>query len=217
MEQIVKILAIEQLTHNVKKFIVEKPANYNFVSGQYTTLAINKPLFKNQKKPFTISSSSSDSNLEFSIKIYPEREKFTKELDKLKVGDEIILGDAKGKMKYHGKGVFIAAGTGVVPFISIMKKLGKKEGNLLIYQNKTQKDIILEKELKNLFGRVIFVLTREKVKKYEYGKINKEFISEKIKNFNQYFYICGPALFIHNMKNILKEKGVDNERIISEF
>lgn len=217
MENIIKILKIEQLTHDTKKFIVEKPKDYDFVSGQHTTLSINKSELEKQKKPFTIASSEDNPNLEFIIKIYSEREGITKKLDKLKVGDELVIEDPRGKIKYKGEGTFIAAGTGIAPFISIVKKLGKNKNNILIYSNKTKEDIILEDELRSLFEEVIFTLTREKREGYENGRINKEFLKEKIKDFNQNFYLCGSAKFAIELKKDLIELGVESEDIISEF
>jgi ferredoxin-NADP reductase len=42
---IVKILNIDKVTHNVKRFQVEKPAGYLFVPGQATEVSINIPVF----------------------------------------------------------------------------------------------------------------------------------------------------------------------------
>lgn len=38
---IVKVLATEFLTHNVKRFVVEKPAGYSYLPDQATDVAIN--------------------------------------------------------------------------------------------------------------------------------------------------------------------------------
>ena len=118
MEYIVKILDIENLSENIKKFIVEKPKKYNFISGQHVLVSINKPELKDKKKPFSISSSDKDNFLEFIIKIYDERNGITKEFDKLKVKDELTINEAKGKISYKENGIFIAAGTGINPFIN---------------------------------------------------------------------------------------------------
>ena len=43
MDHIVNILEINDVTHNVKSFKIEKPANYIFTPGQATDVSINKP------------------------------------------------------------------------------------------------------------------------------------------------------------------------------
>src|SRR3989344_6881156 len=110
MEHKLKILEIEFVTHDVKRFIVEKPKGFSFIPGQYTMIEMNG--FE-KKKPFTITSLNEDLVLEFMIKIYEERDGFTKKLDSLKPGDEITIEDASGKLNYKGHGLFIAAGTGI--------------------------------------------------------------------------------------------------------
>ena len=46
----VKILAIQELTHDVKQFKVEKPSNYSFEPGQACEVAINKGGWTEEKK-----------------------------------------------------------------------------------------------------------------------------------------------------------------------
>ncbi len=215
-----KILKIESLTLNIKRFTVEKPENYNFISGQHTIISINKPELKDKKRPFSISSSDKDNFLEFIIKIYDERNGITKEFDKLKVKDELIIGEPRGKIFYQGKGIFLAAGTGITPLISIMKSLDENEGknNFLIYSNKTKDQIILERELKEMFKEnLILTLTQEKNKGYENKRIDKNFLKNKIKNFNQKFYICGPFKMVRELKQALIGLGAKEENLVSEI
>ena len=42
MEIVVKILSIVPVTHNVNRYRLEKPQDYQFVSGQATEVSINK-------------------------------------------------------------------------------------------------------------------------------------------------------------------------------
>ena len=219
MEYIVKILDIEDISENIKKIKTEKPKNYAFISGQHTLISINKIKLKDKKRPFSFSSSDKNDFLEFIIKIYNERNGITKEFGKLKVKDELIIGEPKGKISYKGKGTFIAAGTGITPFISIIKSLNETEqkNNLLIYSNGTKNQIILEKELRKLFNNnAIFILSREKKIGYEYGHIDKDFLKTNIKNFSQNFYLCGPFKLVFELKKILMGLGAEQENIISE-
>ena len=52
-KHIVKILAADFVTHNVKRFRVEKPAEYYFTPGQATDLAINSIGLETELRPFT--------------------------------------------------------------------------------------------------------------------------------------------------------------------
>jgi ferredoxin-NADP reductase len=51
--------------------------------------------------------------LEFIIKIYDSNDGVTRELGKLKQGDELLIHDVWGAIEYKGEGVFIAGGAGI--------------------------------------------------------------------------------------------------------
>src|SRR5450759_1658988 len=99
-EHIVKILNIDKVTHNVKRFQVEKPEGYTFNPGQATEVSINVPEFRNERRPFTFTCLNSARYLEFTIKIYPEHKGITNELGKLKPGSELIIRDVWGCLLY---------------------------------------------------------------------------------------------------------------------
>ena len=66
----VKVLATEYLNIDVKRFVIERPLDYKFIPGQGTEVAINKPGWDDQFRPFTFTNLESDDLLEFIIKIY---------------------------------------------------------------------------------------------------------------------------------------------------
>src|ERR1700733_41103 len=150
---IVKVLKTEFVTHNVKRFTVEKPKGYLFVSGQATDVSINKPGLEDDVHPFTFTCLNTDDHLEFIIKIYKG---MTKKLSNLKAGDELILHEVFGAINYQGPGLFIAGGAGITPFISILRQLKKDDqlaGNVLLFANRTEDDVILKDELDEMLGQ----------------------------------------------------------------
>jgi hypothetical protein len=221
VEHFVKIIRIEQLTHDVKKFQVEKPAGYSFIPGQATNVSVNTPDLKNKKRPFTFTGLNNDPYLEFIIKIYPSHKGVTSAMDKLNPGDEIIIRDVWGAITYKGEGVFIAGGAGITPFISIFRDLRVKNeiaGNTLIFANKTKADIILDNEFRNLPGlEFINILSDERADSYYHGMISEEFLKSRIRNFNRRFYLCGPPPMMNAVKNQLANLGVGKNSIIVEF
>ncbi|MEP7170656.1 MAG: flavodoxin reductase, partial [Bacteroidota bacterium] len=52
-EHIVKVLESNYITRDVKRFVVERPDEYNFTPGQATDVSINLPEWKNELRPFT--------------------------------------------------------------------------------------------------------------------------------------------------------------------
>lgn len=219
-EHIVKILETEFVTHNVKRFRLSKPPLYVFKPGQATDIVINSPKWKEERRPFTFTALNDWPQLEFTIKIYSDHDGVTNQLSKLNVGDELILHDIWGAIHYKGEGVFIAGGAGVTPFIAIFRQLykdNKTGNNKLIFSNKTSRDIILKEEFEKMLGdNFINTLTEEDNPKYEHRKIDESYLKEKIKNLDQYFYICGPDAMIEDIHKQLLKLGVKEDKIVIE-
>ncbi len=220
-EHIVRIISINQVTHDVKRFRFEKPSGYSFVPGQATDVSINSDTLKNELRPFTFTSLNSDPFLEFTIKIYDHRNGVTKALGKLKPGDELIIRDVWGAISYKGKGVFIAGGAGITPFLSILRDLNSKneiKGNTLLFANKTKSDIILENELKSYLGPAFRnILSEEKVDGYYNGMISRDFIRTSVPDLNTNYYVCGPPPMIDSVLRDLSDLGVDKNLVTIEL
>jgi len=220
MEETVTILLKELVTHDTMRLTVQRPGNYEFTPGQATYLSLDTPEWRRQKRPFTFTSLNSDPVLEFIIKCYPQHDGVTKRLHQLNPGDRVIVRDAWGAIAYRGPGTFIAGGTGITPFIAIFRSLqkeGRLVGNRLIFSNKTARDVILEQELRELFGDdITLILTAEKRDGYLSGRIDRSFLSEHIHDFSQYFYICGPPGFVMDITEHLENLGARTDRIVIE-
>ena len=222
MPHTIKILEVEEVTHDVKKFTLEKPDGYTFTPGQATEVSIDKEGWREEKRPFTFTSLNEDEHLEFVIKIYPDHNGVTEQIGKLKKGDSFIIGDAWGAIQYKGEGVYLAGGAGVTPFISILRDLNKKGEigrNTLIFSNTTDRDIILQEEFQEMLGdQFINVITDEPTDDHIFldGYIDKEFLDSHIDDFSQPFYVCGPDPFNKSMIKHLKELGADPDALVFE-
>lgn len=213
-----KILSTDYVTHNVKRFVVEKPKDFIYRPGQSTHLSINKKGWEEVKRPFTFTSLNDWPHLEFIVKIYEDHKGVTAEMDKLKTGDELIMHEVFGTIEYNGPGIFIAAGTGITPFIAIFRAL-YLSGNLrnigLLYSNKTKDDVIMGEELFEMLGPAFLnVFTREGVIGFRERRIDKKFLVETIRDFNSRFYVCGPKDFTEEISRSLISLGVNHEAVV---
>ena len=220
MDHIIKILTIENVTHDVKRFRCEKPAEYHFVAGQATEVSINKDGWREEKRPFTFTSLDELSELEFTIKMYTDHSGVTNELNSLKPGDELIVGDVWGTIEYKEPGYFIAGGAGITPFIAIIRSLhkkGKLDGNKLFFSNKTDRDIILQEEFTSMLQEnVIFTITDEPSKIHLNGFINEEFLRSHVDDFGKNFYLCGPPKMVEAMQDVLGKLGASPDAVVFE-
>src|ERR1017187_6293027 len=80
---ILQVLDTSYITHDVKRFVLEKPPDYTFIPGQSVNISINLPEWKNELRPFTFTNLPDDDYLEFMIKIYRDRNGVTKKLESI--------------------------------------------------------------------------------------------------------------------------------------
>jgi ferredoxin-NADP reductase len=216
----VRIISIENETHNVMHVRTEKPANISYSPGQAADVSIDNTKWETELRPFTFTSLPSDPFLEFYIKVYPDHNGVTEQIGHLKTGDTLLIGDVFGDIKYQGEGVFIAGGAGITPFVSILKELEKENklgNNKLIFANSTAADIIANDFFTTLLGdNFINVLSKEENEKYEHGFITKELIEAHMQNADTKFYVCGPPPMMDAILAYFKELGVAESRITNE-
>jgi predicted ferric reductase len=209
-------------THDTFTLVVEPNRRIDFRPGQFFFLRIEGKNL-NARHPFSVSNSPSEKYLRFTIK---DTGRFTKEAKNLKQGDELKIEGPFGKFILSNADkelVFIAGGVGITPFMSMIADNLQKESKrkiTLLYGSKTEKDIIFKKELDAIKGdwfKKIYVLSEEKKKNYDYGRIEEDFITRYVKDFkNKKFYICGPKPMMENVKKVLLDKGVKKEDIVIE-
>jgi ferredoxin-NADP reductase len=216
----VKIKSIKLITTDVLQIVTTKPRRYNFLPGQATEISINQEDWRESSRPFTFTSLPGDEYLEFVIKTYVERSSVTAKLLTLKKGDELLLHEVFGAIEYKGKGVFIAGGAGITPFIPIFRFLQTRNdlaGNKLIFANKTRADIILRDEFERLLGNnFINILSDEKADGYAYGKISEDFLKAHLNSSFNNIYLCGPPPMMEALDIQLSNLGIDRNSIIQE-
>jgi ferredoxin-NADP reductase len=223
MEKSVKILSTEPVTHNVRRYRIEKPEGFTFEPGQATELSLDEEGFRTKKHPFTFTSLTDEPELEFTIKSYFNTggDGMTERLFAYKPGDRLILRDPWGTITYKGPGTFIAGGAGVTPFIAILRQLaqdGKLKGHRLIVSNRTEKDIILRQEFEEMQGlEHLWTLTNDPdAKAVQHERIDGAFLRKHISDFSQNFYLCGPDDMVKELRETLAGLGAKAEALTWE-
>ncbi|MDO3641322.1 FAD-binding oxidoreductase [Mucilaginibacter sp. L3T2-6] len=214
-----KIIAAEYITPNVKRLTLEKPAGFKHQPGQAVELSIDDDGVTDERRPFTITSIETDDYLEFIIKIYTTHHGFTERLAKLLPGDKLILHEPFGSINYRGPGLFIAAGTGITPFIPIFRQFIRNQRPLkssLLFANRTEYDVIIPNELTTILGlRYINVFSEPQkpaTPKYIDRSLLQQFVSEEF----PYYYICGPGQFVAATIETLQFLTISKEKIVIE-
>lgn len=218
----VKILDIAEITHNVRRYTLEKPEGYSFKPGQATDVSLDEDGWRDNKHPFTFTALSDAPHLELTIKSYFNTggDGMTERLYGYKPGQSLVIRDVWGSITYKGPGTFIAGGAGVTPFIAILRDLHhnrKMAGHTLIASNKTEADIILRDEFEGFRGlNTVWTVTGDPQSKLLHERVDSKFLKSHITDWTQNFYLCGPDPMVAELRGTLKELGANVENVTWE-
>ena len=220
--QSVKILDIQDVTHNVRRYRLEKPEGFTFKPGQATEVSLDEEGWRDRKHPFTFTALTDDPELEFNIKSYFSTggDGVTERLYGYKPGQSLILRDVWGTITYKGPGTFIAGGAGITPFIAILRDLHhrrKMAGHTLIVSNRTEDDIILRDEFEAMRDLdILWTVTDDAQSRLLHDRIDDKFLKAHIQDWARNFYLCGPDPMVKQLRGTLKELGANVENVTWE-
>jgi len=116
-----KLVGIEKISHDVRKFRFELPTKDSLLGlpiGQHISLKYTDEEGKDVQRSYTPVSSNDDLGyVDFVIKVYlknvhprfPEGGKMSQHLNNLKIGETMLMKGPKGHLDYHGCGKFTIA------------------------------------------------------------------------------------------------------------
>lgn len=191
---------------------------FAFTAGQYVTVYLDQNP-NSHGKFYTLSNALHEEPISISVKKIGS---FSSALHDLKEGNSIYLEGPHGwfyPKEEAETAVFLAAGIGITPFLSVIKdyaKKGIKKNINLFYSNKTIEETCFQNELNNLVQNndwltIDYFLTESGL------RLNADYIKQKLKNLNnRNFYICGSVSFVVDMRRDLLKHQVKEENIFTE-
>ncbi len=144
------------------------------------------------------------------------------------IGDVFMLRGPNGQFRFdpkvESKVMFIAGGTGLAPFISMLRHIrstGSKSDVVLFYSVKFPTEIIVKKELDSYVVedglKLVVTVTRPRPDDGWTGKtghIDAEMIKSSLPDYaDRTAYICGPLAFVKAVKGALAALGLPQEKI----
>lgn len=168
------------------------------------------------KRAYSIVSAPDSEFLEFGIKLVDGE--FTSRLPVTEEGEKILVEGPLGPLVYdtHDEYVLIAGGVGIAPMLSILRERdGKRcKKDVLFYSSRTRDGLVYFEELKGLEKRnkclkVVFTLTRETPKGWEYetGRVDAKMIKKYVPDFEQnHYFVCGPEKMVEAMKKVILDE-----------
>jgi ferredoxin-NADP reductase len=224
-----RITEIADETPDVKLFRFEScdKTALRFDPGMFVMLAFVDPATKERiARAYSIASAPSQGFLEFYISMV--HGKLTSRLESAKIGDAYYLTGPYGQFKFSistdKKVLFLAGGTGLSPFMSMlreMKALSSGNDAVMLYSVRYPNEIIRKGELDELAGQVklktVVTVTRPQPGDGwtgQTGHIDGDMIKRCAPDFTERVpYICGPLPFANAVKEALISLGVPAERI----
>ena len=203
-----------------------------FQAGQYINLVVETGGVVTSRD-YSISSSPTQIAY-YDITIRRMADGFVSEylLDETRVGQEFVSSSPAGNFYYnpliHGSDlVFIAGGSGITPFMSMIREVAAKGLNRrihLFYGSQSPDDIIFEQEIEDLSLRhPNFTWTgviSEPPKGYRgrTGFITAALMKDILGDLsNKMFYLCGPEAMYAFCRRELKKEGIPDRRVRIEM
>jgi predicted ferric reductase len=200
-----------------------------FEPGQFVWLKIGSTPFVFEEHPFSIASSAEHpERMDFTIKALGD---FTELLGALRPGRRVFLDGPYGGFTVEGLEnaagfVFIAAGVGITPLLSILRTLadrGDQRRVWLIMSARTPHDLMLRPEVEQVRERlnlkVIEVVSApEPGWRGETGRIDRSLLTRNLprRPHRLHYFLCGPAPMVTSVSHDLIALGVPFRRIHTE-
>ena len=207
-----KVENFRKLTDNT--FILSLPqARFEFEAGQHVSISIKGDY---QSREYSIYSPENAKNLEVLVKEV-DGGYFSPKLKHLKIGEQVEVHGPFGKFGLDEKRrdnyqhVFIASGTGIAPFHSMVKSNPELNYSIIHgvrYVNEAYEIEEYDRE------RVTVCTSRDK--KGDFNGRLTEYLKQTNFEKNTCFYLCGNSDMIFDAMEILKSKGFDRESVTVE-
>ena len=211
-ESFYKILEIRDLTNET--FTLKLPkARFSFRAGQHISLRIHG---NHQSREYSVYSGANDENLEVLVKEV-EKGYFSPRLRKLKAGDLVEVHGPFGRFGMNprtaetGKFVFIASGTGIAPFRSMIRTYPKLDYTLIHGVREST-----EAYDRDEYATDRYVLCTSRDSKGTYQGRLTGYLKNCTFAPETHFYLCGNSNMIFDAVDILKEKGFERDQIHCE-
>lgn len=221
-----KITQITMLTHNIMELRLEKPADFEYLAGQFVQFEVPQG-DKMVKRSYSLASTPYDSELHFCIKILDPslNGPASAHLPTLAVGDEVTIGPVRGRFVVHEDTplVCVATGAGMAPIMGIIRDELETKKNThpihVLFGVRHETDVFWQEHLDALdkhFENFSYAVTLSRPDESWNG--HKGRVTDHIKTIdNAKYYMCGSPDMVKEVRNILLNQKIDPRAIHFEI
>lgn len=208
----VRISKQAEIAPNV--FVLSFFKKNKFRSGQVVQITVNKTI---PPRVYSIASGESNHEVDILYDVKPEG-MLTNQLRKLQKNDKIWVSEPYGNfITGHSKAYWIATGTGIAPFVSMLKS-GYGINKTLIHGARHEQHFYYAGLFKNeLKTNYIRCCTQCSPGETYQGRLTSYLLEQKQLPTDQLYYLCGVAEMVVEVRDILIAKGIPYQQIVSEI
>jgi ferredoxin--NADP+ reductase len=190
------------------------PRNFLFEAGQVIGIALAED---GPRRLYSICSGEQDKEVWILYNVINEGY-LTSRLSDLEAGDIIWITEPRGEFICHEEpAVWIATGTGIAPFYSMLRS-GKSANKTLIHGNRYLEQFHFYDDFDSILrDNYIRCCTGETAEGVYHGRVTSYLAEYPVSDPTLKYYLCGGAEMVVETRDILIEKGIPFHRIISEI
>jgi ferredoxin-NADP reductase len=208
----VKVISNDEISDGV--FILETEKTANFLPGQVVAVAMHPD---DNLRLYSLASGPEAPVFRILYDIKPLGQ-LTPVMANLKSGEYIYISKPFGRFTDQGQAAWwIATGTGIAPFVSMMEA-GQSANKMLLHGARYINQFYFSDAFeKNMGNRYLRFSTKESGDNVIHGRLT-HFLKETDKaSPDLKYYICGSAEMVVEARDILIGKGVPFDHIIAEI
>ena len=229
-----KLLNHDVIAEGTMAFCFEKPGGFEFQPGQFCFIVLPDIGFKDERglrRHLSIASSPLEKELMFATKISDSA--FKKTLKELPLGIDVTIETPIGSFTLMEDTaipvVFLAAGIGITPFLSMVRYIAgvpAKQSITLFYSNRTPEEAAFLEELQSIaemHENIALVATMTRVSEtsktsgWLTGRISPSMIFNGCREWHDaVYYIAGPPGMVDGMREMLEGMNIMSGRIKTE-
>ncbi|MDR3653248.1 MAG: FAD-binding oxidoreductase [Paludibacter sp.] len=206
-----EVLSVKSIANEV--FVLSFARDFEFRSGQVISLDL---VADGQPRLYSIASGEKDNEIEILFDEKPDG-RLTPLLSVLKPGDTIFVSEPFGTFQCDKQeAMWIAAGTGVAPFVSMLRS-GLGQNKTLIHGARWDENFYFSQKIENmLHDKYIRCCSQQEDTAYFRGRLTEWLDSQTKLSIDIQYYLCGSAEMVVQVRDILIKKGIPFQNIISE-
>lgn len=211
MQQLKPVTIIKHIELAKSVYLISFKRNFSFKAGQIIGLTNQQNI---PPRLYSICSSTESDTVDILYQVKTDGQ-LTPLLEQNKVGDTLWITVPQGKFTYNNEPCWwIATGTGIAPFYAMFKS--GYSPNKLIHGGRKFENIYFYKEFKQLTDYVV-CCSQDKGRDLYEGRLTKYLQEYDDLPTNINYYICGSAEMVVDVRNLLLEKGVSYNCVITEI